>query len=153
MWKTHKVVIEYPPDDLTITGWSESMVFLEGSVQKVKCTAMTGNPLPKLVWKVGSDEVASQEEIITKEISVSAEMTITMDRSDKCKAKEKKKKGKVLLGKDITFKVNFLPRTVDIEQPESLVENMVANFTCSSQPSNPSVEIVWRYNNNIMPAG
>ena len=86
---------------LTITGWSDSMVFLEGSVQKVKCTAMTGNPLPKLIWKVGSDEVASQEEIITKEISVSAEMTITMDRSDKCKAKEKKKKGKVLVGKDI----------------------------------------------------
>ena len=29
---------------------------------------------------------------------------------------------------------------------------MVAKFTCESQPSNPSVEIVWRYNNNIMEA-
>ena len=161
MWKTHKVIIEYPPDDLAISGWSESDVFLEGSVQKVKCTAMTGNPLPKLVWKVGDDNVTTQEEIITKdedgtEISISAEMTLIMDRSDngktyKCKAKERKKKGKVLLNKNITFKVNFLPRTVDIKQPDSLVENMLANFTCSSQPSNPSVEIVWRYNNNIMP--
>ena len=163
MWKTHKVIIEYPPDDLAISGWSESVVFLEGSVQKVKCTAMTGNPLPKLVWKSGGDNVTSQKEIITKdedgtEISVSAEMTITMDRSDngktyKGKAKEKKKNGKLLLGKNITFKVNFLPKTVDIKQPDSLVENMLANFTCSSQPSNPRVEIVWRYNNNIMPAG
>ena len=163
MWKTHKVIIEYPPDDLAISGWSETEVFLEGSIQKVKCTAMTGNPLPKLVWKVGGEDVGSQEEIVTKdedgtEISISSEMTITMDRSDngktyKCKAKENKKKGKVLLSKDITFKVNFLPRTVDIEQPESLVEKMLANFTCTSQPSNPSVEIVWRYNNNILEAG
>ena len=162
MWKTHKVTIEYPPDDLAISGWSEAEVFQEGSIQKVKCTAMTGNPLPKLVWKAGGEEVASQKEMESKDedgtvISVSSEMTITMDRSDngktyKCKAKENKENGKVLLSKHITFKVNFLPQTVDIKQPDSLVENMVANFTCESQPSNPSVEIVWRYNNNIMEA-
>ena len=166
-WATHKVTIEYPPDDLVISGWSETEIFLEGSVQKVKCTAMTGNPLPKLIWRVDGEDVDGQEEIIIKdedgtEISISSEMTITIDRSDngktyKCKAKENKKKGKILrcqrCSKDITFKVNFLPRTVDIEQPESLVEKMQANFTCTSQPSNPSVEIVWRYNNNIMEAG
>ena len=51
--------------------------------------------------------------------------------------------------KDITFKVYFLPETVDIVQPEKLVENMVANFTCTSKPSNPGVDIVWRYNNEV----
>ena len=64
-----------------------------------------------------------------------------------------KKKGKMVLKKEIIFKVNFLPEAVEIEQPEKLVEKMEANFTCSSKPSNPGVEIVWRYNNLIMEAG
>ena len=81
-------------------------------------------------------------------------MTITMDQSYnvktyKCKAKEN---WKVLLSKHITFKFNFLPQTVHIKQPESLVENMAANLSFMSQPSDPSVEIVWRYNINIMEA-
>ena len=98
--KSHRVTIEYPPDELSVTGWSEEIEFLEGSVQKVKCTAMTGNPLPKLKWKSGGSEVTDQEEIIEKdeddtEISVSNEMTLTMSRNDNgktyvCVAKENK---------------------------------------------------------------
>ena len=58
-----------------------------------------------------------------------------------------------MLKKEILFKVNFLPETVEIGQPDKLVEKMKANFTCISKPSNPGVEIVWRYNNQIMEAG
>ena len=52
--------------------------------------------------------------------------------------------------KNITFKVYFLPETVAIEQPAKLVENTEANFTCTSSASNPGVDIIWRYNNNVM---
>ena len=85
MHKSHRVTIEYPPDDLAITGWNENDVFLEGSVQKIKCSAMTGNPLPKLLWKSAGESVGTQEDDTVKdddgsEISVSNEMTITMSR-------------------------------------------------------------------------
>ena len=52
--------------------------------------------------------------------------------------------------KNITFKVYFLPETVAIEQPSKLVENTEANFTCTSSASNSGVDIIWRYNNNVM---
>lgn len=58
-----------------------------------------------------------------------------------------------MLKKDIPIKVHFLPETVQITQPDKLVENMLANFTCTSSPSNPRVDIVWRYNNKVMQAG
>ena len=82
---SHRVTIEYPPDELSISGWTQEDVFLEDSVQKVKCTAMTGNPLPKLIWKTGGGNVESQEtETVEDEagnvISVSNEMTLTVDR-------------------------------------------------------------------------
>ena len=83
--KSHKVTIEYPPDELLITGWTENVVFLEGSVQKIKCTAMTGNPLPKLKWQNADGNVAVQDLNTEKdddgtEISVSNEMTLTMSK-------------------------------------------------------------------------
>ena len=85
-------------------------------------------------------------------------MTITVSRNDNkqdftCNAKEDKKKGKDLLKEKITLSVNFLPETVDIKQPEKLVEDQEANFTCTSKPSNPEVDIVWHYNDEILPAG
>ena len=85
MHTSHRVTIEYPPDELSISGWTQEDVFLEGSVQKVKCTAMTGNPLPKLVWKAADVSVDDQEHGTVEEedgtvISVSNEMTLTMSR-------------------------------------------------------------------------
>ena len=85
MHKSHKVTIEYPPDELSVSGWNQEDVYMEKSVKKIKCTAMTGNPLPKLVWKVGGKNVGDQEEVTETdddgtEISVSNEMTVVMSR-------------------------------------------------------------------------
>ena len=82
---SHRVTIEYPPDELSISGWTQEDVFLDKSVHKVKCTAMTGNPLPKLTWKTSGGNVDTQEsESVEDEagnvISVSNEMTLTVDR-------------------------------------------------------------------------
>ena len=163
MPKTHKVTIEWPPNSLAISGFKAGDVFQEGSIQKILCTVMDGNPMPKLEWKRGSKKVEDQSEKTTKDkdgnpISVSSEMTITVSRKDNkqdyaCIAKEDKDKGKDLVEEKITLSVNFLPETVDITQPEKLVEDQEANFTCTSKPSNPEVEIVWHYNDKIMPAG
>ena len=163
MFKSHKVTIEWPPNSLEISGFQAGDVFQEGSVQKILCTVMDGNPMPKLVWKRGSKKVDDQTEKTTEDddgnvISVSSEMTITVSRNDNkqdftCNAKEDKKKGKDLLKEKITLSVNFLPETVDIKQPEKLVEDQEANFTCTSKPSNPEVDIVWHYNDEILPAG
>ena len=86
MHKSHRVTIEYPPDELSITGWNENDVFLEGSIQKIKCSAMTGNPLPKLTWKVDGGSVDDQDSSTLDDedgskISVSNEMTVTISRS------------------------------------------------------------------------
>ena len=77
------------------------------------------------------------------------------EKTYSCIAKEDKKKGKVFkdVSRDIKFKVYFLPKSVEIQQPDKLVENTAANFTCTSKESNPMVEIIWRYNNNIITAG
>ena len=42
---------------------------------------------------------------------------------------------------------------MDIKQPDKLVEDQEANFTCTSKPSNPEVDIVWHYNDKVLKAG
>ena len=163
MFKSHKVTIEWPPNKIEISGFKDGDVFQEGAVQKILCSVMDGNPMPKLIWKRGSKKIEDQTENTTEDddgnvISVSSEMTIAVTRDDNkqdytCTAKEDKKKGEDLLTKKIKLVVNFLPEAVDIKQPDKLVENQEAKFTCTSKPSNPEVDIVWHYNDEILPAG
>ena len=116
-----------------------------------QCTALTGNPLPALRWLTDSgQEVSDQEAGPESQDEVSHTMTLTLDKEHNgktftCEAKEDKKKGAVLLTRDIVLAVQFLPDKVTITQPDKLVENQAANFSCSSGPSNPGLKIVWHW--------
>ena len=162
---SHRVTVIYPPDTLIVSGYRRGEVLLEGSVIRLKCSVMTGNPLPKLVWFRGSKEVEVQstDELLDEDknqLSVSSEISVTVDRNEngkkyKCKAEIEGKKKKYYddLTEKVKLLVNFLPETVDITvTPEKLVENKVANLTCTSKPSNPAVDIIWHYNDKILPA-
>ena len=163
---SHRLTVVYPPDALMISGYRKREVLLEGAVTKIKCTVMTGNPLPKLVWFRETEEVAEQTstEVLDEDknkLSVSTEITINVDRHEnektyKCKAKVE---GKDKFFKNLTskakvkLKVNFLTESLVLAvSPDKLVEKQIANVTCSTRPSNPAVDIIWRYNEKLLAA-
>ena len=164
-WATHRVTVSYPPDALIVSGYREGQVLQEKSLTKMKCSVWTGNPLPKLVWFRGKKKVEEQErtervDADKQKISVSSEIVIAASREEngvkyKCKAKREGKKEKYYddLTQSVKLTVHFLPKSVDITvSPEKLVENQLANLTCTSQPSNPPVDIYWQYNNKPLVA-
>lgn len=156
-WATHRVTVRYPPDALVVSGYREGQVLQEKSETKIKCSVWTGNPLPKLVWFRGKKKVGEQNRTET-EILVSSEIKITASKEEngveyKCKAKREDKTYYDDLTQVVKLTVHFLPESVDITvSPEKLVENQVANLTCTSKPSNPPVDIYWQYNNKPLVA-
>ena len=164
-WATHRVTVSYPPDALVLSGYREGQVLQEKSLTKMKCSVWTGNPLPKLVWFRGNKKVEEQErteklDADKQKISVSSEIVVTASREEngvtyECKARREGKKEKYYddLTQSVDLTVHFLPKSVDITvSPEKLVENQVANLTCTSQPSNPPVDIYWQYDNKPLEA-
>ena len=93
-------------------------------------------------------------------ISISSEITIVATRKDngkkyKCKAKKPGEKDEFYsqLTKERKLTVHFLPKAVEIKvTPDKLVENQVANLTCTAGPSNPATDIYWQYNNQPLPS-
>jgi hypothetical protein len=159
---SHTVTVVYPPDSLIVSGYRPGDQLLETqprSSVKVKCTVWTGNPLPKLVWfregkKVEEQENTKELDEAKQKISVSSEITVVVERGEngkkyECKAQidGKKKKYYDDLTKVVKLNIFFMPTAVDIKvTPEKLVENKIANLTCSSKLSNPAVDIKWYYN-------
>ena len=139
-------------------------VLQEKSATKLKCTVRTGNPLPELAWFRGKKKMESEtSEQFNEEkvkISTSSEITIVATRKDngkkyRCKAVKPGEEEEYYqdLTKERKLTVHFLPTAVEIKvTPDKLVENQVANLTCTTAPSNPATTIRWQYNNQPLPA-
>ena len=67
----------------------------EGAVRRLKCTALSGNPLPQLEWVAGNKRIeAAKIEKAESGTFVSSEISIKVDRSDngktyRCRAQNK----------------------------------------------------------------
>ena len=80
---------------MSITGYKAGDVLLEGSLRRIKCTALSGNPLPRLEWFAGNKKVEGAKiEKAESGTFVSSEISIKVDRSDngktyRCRAQNK----------------------------------------------------------------
>jgi hypothetical protein len=146
-----------PPDDLTITGHSAGDVLLEGTERKVQCTAVSGNPLPKLEWFAG--DVKLENAVVEEggaESYVSSEITVRVDRADNGRTYECRGTNDAIpdspVKRAFRMAVEFPPRIVDISvAPENPVEGQSAVLTCRTDSSNPEVDLRWRHNGNLLP--
>ena len=76
-----------PPSSLSISGYKAGDELQEGSLRRLKCTALSGNPLPTLEWLAGNKKVEGAKiEKAESGTFVSSEISIKVDRSDNGKA-------------------------------------------------------------------
>ena len=111
-----KIVFADPPDELSITGYKQGEILQEGSLRRIKCTALSGNPLPELEWFAGDKKVGGAKlEKAESGAFVTSEISIKVDRSDNGKSYECKAKSEATkepFRKSVALKVSFPPRRV-----------------------------------------
>lgn len=143
---------------MSITGYSEGDVISEGTEKRIKCTAVSGNPLPKLEWFAGGTKLenAAVDEG-ESESYISSEIHVKADRSDNGKVYECRGMNDANpdtpVTKSFKMSVEFAPRVLLISvDPEKPVEGKSAVLTCVTDSSSPGVTMQWRHNGNILPA-
>ena len=53
----NKIVFPDPPDELSITGYKQGDILQEGSLRRIKCTALSGNTASELEWFAGDKKL------------------------------------------------------------------------------------------------
>ena len=150
-----KIVFSDPPDELSITGYKQGDILQEGSLRRIKCTALSGNPLPELEWFAADKKVEGAKiEKAESGTFVSSEISIKVDRSDNRKSYQCKAKSEATeepFRKSVALKVSFPPTRVKVEvEPESPIEGNPAVLKCLTDSSNPDVEILWWHNGELV---
>lgn len=153
--ETHIVTVLYPPDELSITGYKQGDILQEGSLRRIKCTALSGNPLPELEWFAADKKVEGAKiEKAESGTFVSSEISIKVDRSDNGKSYQCKAKSEATeepFRKSVALKVSFPPTRVKVEvEPESPIEGNPAVLKCLTDSSSPDVEILWWHNGELV---
>lgn len=69
-----------PPSELTLSGYEPGRRIDAGTVLKLMCTAISGNPLATLTWHKNDRKVAGTTK--TREHMVSSELAILVNASD-----------------------------------------------------------------------
>ena len=141
---------------MSVTGYKQGDVLKEGSIRRIKCTALSGNPLPKLEWFAANKKVEGAKiEAAKSGTFVSSEISIKVDRSDngktyRCTARNKATTDPV--SKSVQLTVSFPPRSVEIAvEPESPLVGSQALVQCRTDSSSPGVVISWYRDNTIIP--
>ena len=146
----NKIVFPDPPDELSITGYKQGDILQEGSLRRIKCTALSGNPLPELEWFAGDKKVGGAKiEKAESGAYVSSEISIKVDRSDNRKSyncQAKSEASKEPFRKSVALKVP--PRRVKVEvEPESPIVGNPAVLKCLTDSSSPNTK---KYYGGIM---
>ena len=146
------VTISDPPEELSITGYKSGEVLKEGSVRRLKCTAMSGHPLPHLEWFAGNNKVeGARIEKAESGTFVSSEISIRVDRDDngkeyQCSAQNLATRTPVT--RSVQLQVTFPASKVEIEvEPQHPVEGSAATLRCTTDSSFPESQIVWYRDN------
>ena len=128
----------------------------EGAERRIKCTAVSGNPLPTLEWFAGDTKLANPTvDRGESEAYVSAEIRVTIDRSDNERVYECRGHNAANPKQPVTRRVNmtvvFPPRLLNITvSPAKPVEGEPAVLTCVTDTSRPGVTMRWRYNGELV---
>lgn len=89
-----------PPGSPRIQGLSEGEILNAGSLKRVKCTAIAGNPLARLEWFIGDRRVKSH--YATGDNFASAELELVAAPADN------------MQGRDGRRKRGFIPRVIQV---------------------------------------
>lgn len=130
---------------MSITGYKAGDVLLEGSLRRIKCTALSGNPLPRLEWFAGNKKVEGAKiEKAESGTFVSSEISIKVDRSDNgktyyCRAQNKATQKPFT--RSVQLSVSFPPSKIEIDvEPENPVVGNVAQLQCKTDSTSPQVK-------------
>ena len=140
---------------MSVTGYKQGEVLREGSIRRIKCTALSGNPLPKLEWFAGNKKVEGAKiEAAKSGTFVSSEISIKVARSDNGKTYQCTARNKATtepVSKSVQLTVSFPPKTVEIEvEPKSPKVGTKALVRCRTSSSSPGVSIAWYRDNNLL---
>ncbi|CAB0042243.1 unnamed protein product, partial [Trichogramma brassicae] len=142
---TQTINVIYPPSRLEMSGYEAGTAVLAGSVLKLSCTAISGNPLATITWYKNDNKVTS----VTKQRdhAVTSELALVVNASDnkaniRCEASNSATQ--VPLVQSAVLNVNFLPDTVKISTiPKDFKAGERGRLLCESTSSNPKAEMSW----------
>ncbi|XP_053999054.1 nephrin [Hylaeus anthracinus] len=143
--KTHTINVIYPPSKLSISGYEEGSTIDAGTVLRLMCTAISGNPLATLTWYKNDRKVPGTTR--TRDHAVSSELTMLVNASDnnahiRCEGMNSATKYPLI--KVLVLKVNFPPDKVKITRdPQDLHAGQEGRIICESSSSNPAAEMSW----------
>ena len=121
---------------------------MSGSLKRVTCTSIAGNPLATLKWFMGDRQLQSY--YVTKDNYASAELELIPSPSDnleqlRCEASNLALTNPLVETRDLSVK--FPPTTVKVtSNPEKPSAGRNITLTCDTGPSNPRAVVVWWIN-------
>lgn len=150
---THTINVIYPPSRLSVSGHDESQSITAGTVLKLSCTAVAGNPLPTLTWYKNDRKVLGT--VRQRNQAMTSELAILVNASDnnahvRCEATNSATE--IPLLKVLVLKVNFPPERVKINrEPQDFHAGQEGRLICESSSSNPAAEMSWWKNGIPVP--
>ncbi|XP_076647581.1 sticks and stones isoform X1 [Halictus rubicundus] len=143
--RTHTINVIYPPSKLTVTGYDEGTTIDAGTVLRLMCTAISGNPLANLSWYKNDKQVHGTTR--ARDHAVSSELTMLVNASDnnaRIRCEGSNSATEIPLRKTLALKVNFPPDKVKItREPQDLHAGEEGRIICESSSSNPAAEMSW----------
>ncbi|OXU27526.1 hypothetical protein TSAR_002284, partial [Trichomalopsis sarcophagae] len=142
---THTINVIYPPSRLEISGYDPRTHIVAGTVLKLSCTAISGNPPATITWFKNDIQVTSTTR--PRDHAVTSEMALLVNATDnkaniRCEANNSATQ--VPLIQSVNLNVYFLPETVRIStEPAEFRAGKTGKLICESKSSNPAAEMSW----------
>ena len=140
--------ISDPPGEPQILGLSSGEVLQAGSLKRLTCTSMAGNPLAHLTWYLGDRFLKS--EYSTRDNYAFAELNFQPRPEDnglelRCEASSPALLTSISVGIDLI--VDFAPINVKISlDPDRPRAGHNVTLTCETDLSRPPAEVTWWHN-------
>ena len=140
-----RLCFQDPPGPPQIQGLDDDEILTAGSLKRITCTSISGNPLATLKWFNGDEEIRSI--YLTRDTYASAEIAFIPKGSDnggqlRCEASNQATELPLIATRNL--KVDFAPEEVKITvRPTRPRAGHNATLKCESGPSHPPSAITW----------
>ena len=138
-------IISDPPGAPQIQGLDENEVLIAGSLKRITCTSISGNPLATLKWFNGDKELVSI--YLTRDNYASAEVAFVPKGQDnggqlRCEATNMASMQPLIATRNLS--VDFAPEFVKISvRPERPRAGHNVTLVCETDSSYPTSTITW----------
>ncbi|CAH0382334.1 unnamed protein product [Bemisia tabaci] len=142
---THSIAVLSVPEKPVISGYARGTDLAAGSVLRLSCTVLGGNPLPIVTWFKNGQKIQSTMKV--QDQTTVSEVAVLLSNSDNqavytCEANNSATEKP--LSESVLLSVFFPPSYVQIKQePEVLRIGTKATLICESGASNPPAELSW----------